>query len=324
MVKTVRIDRTGGPEVMQLVDMALPDPGPGQVRMRNLAIGFNFIDTYLRSGLYPLKLPSGLGGEAAGLVEAVGSDVVGLKEGDRVATIIAAPGAYAEAWNVDAAQLVRLPDDIDDETAAAAMLKGMTAEYLLRRTYRVSPGETILFHAAAGGVGLIACQWARHLGATVIGTVGSEAKMATAMDHGCHHVIVTSKEDVAEKVRKLTGGKGVPVVYDSVGKDTWEASLNCLSPRGLMVSFGNASGPVDNVNLSILAAKGSLYVTRPGINAYISDRQERDSAVEALFDVIRNGHVRIEIHQRYGLDEIVRLHRDAEGRKTTGSTVILP
>jgi NADPH2:quinone reductase len=324
MVKAVIIDRQGPPEVMELRDVPLAAPGPGQVVMRNTAIGFNFLDTYQRGGLYPMKTPSGMGSEAAGVVEVVGPDVTGLREGDRVATITGGLGAYAEAWVVPADGLVKLPDDISDMVAAASMLKGLTAEYLVRRTYKVMPGDTILFHAAAGGVGLIACQWAKHLGATIIGTVGSEAKIATAREHGCDHVLVTGRDDIVARVRDLTGGKGVPVVYDSVGKDTWEASLDCLRPRGLMVSFGNASGPVTGVALGLLAAKGSLYVTRPGINAYIADPGERDEAVAALFDVIRKGIVRIEINQTYPLGDIVQLHRDAEGRKHTGSTVILP
>ena len=324
MVKAVIIDRQGPPEVMELRDVPLAAPGPGQVVMRNTAIGFNFLDTYQRGGLYPMKTPSGMGSEAAGVVEVVGPDVTGLREGDRVATITGGLGAYAEAWVVPADGLVKLPDDISDMVAAASMLKGLTAEYLVRRTYKVMPGDTILFHAAAGGVGLIACQWAKHLGATIIGTVGSEAKIATAREHGCDHVLVTGRDDIVARVRDLTGGKGVPAVYDSVGKDTWEASLDCLRPRGLMVSFGNASGPVTGVALGLLAAKGSLYVTRPGINAYIADPGERDEAVAALFDVIRRGIVRIEINQTYPLSDIVQLHRDAEGRKHTGSTVILP
>ena len=324
MVKAVIIDRQGPPEVMELRDVPLAAPGPGQVVMRNTAIGFNFLDTYQRGGLYPMKTPSGMGSEAAGVVEAVGPGVAGLREGDRVATITGGLGAYAEAWVVPADGLVKLPDDISDTVAAASMLKGLTAEYLVRRTYKVAPGDTILFHAAAGGVGLIACQWAKHLGATIIGTVGSEAKIATAREHGCDHVLVTGRDDIVARVRDLTGGKGVPVVYDSVGKDTWEASLDCLRPRGLMVSFGNASGAVTGVALGLLAAKGSLYVTRPGINAYIADPRERDDAVAALFDVIRKGIVRIEINQTYPLSDIVQLHRDAEGRKHTGSTVILP
>ena len=324
MVKAVIIHRQGPPEVMELRDVPLAAPGPGQVIMRNTAIGFNFLDTYQRGGLYPMKTPSGMGSEAAGVIEAVGPGVAGLREGDRVATITGGLGAYAEAWVVPADGLVKLPDDISDTVAAASMLKGLTAEYLVRRTYKVAPGDTILFHAAAGGVGLIACQWAKHLGATIIGTVGSEAKIATAREHGCDHVLVTGRDDIVARVRDLTGGKGVPVVYDSVGKDTWEASLDCLRPRGLMVSFGNASGAVTGVALGLLAAKGSLYVTRPGINAYIADPGERDEAVAALFDVIRKGIVRIEINQTYPLSDIVQLHRDAEGRKHTGSTVILP
>lgn len=324
MVKAVIIERQGPPEVMELRDVALAAPGPGQVVMCNTAIGFNFLDTYQRGGLYPMKTPMGMGSEAAGVVEAVGPGVTSLRPGDRVATITGGLGAYAEKWIVPADGLVKLPDDIPETVAAASMLKGLTAEYLLRRTYAVQPGDTILFHAAAGGVGLIACQWAKHLGATVIGTVGSEAKVATARDHGCDHVLVTGRDDIPARVRELTGGKGVPVVYNSVGKDTWEASLDCLRPRGLMVSFGNASGAVAGVNLGILAARGSLYVTRPGINAYIADPKEREELRRRAAEVIRNGAVRIEINQTYRLDDIVQLHRDAEDRKHTGSTVILP
>jgi NADPH2:quinone reductase len=324
MVKAVVIDRQGPPEVMELRELTLGEPGPGEVVMRNVAIGFNFLDTYQRGGVYPMPMPARMGNEAAGIVEAVGPGVTDVRIGDRVATISGGQGAYAEKWIVPADSLLRLPADITFETAAASLLKGLTAEYLLRRTYAVQPGDTVLFHAAAGGVGLIACQWARHLGATVIGSVGSEAKTATAHEHGCHHVLVLGRDDIPARVRALTGGRGVPVVYDSIGKDTWEMSLDCLRPRGLMVSFGNASGPVTGVNLGILAAKGSLYVTRPGINAYIADPGERETAVSALFDVIRKGAVRIEINQTYRLDDIVQLHRDAEDRKHTGSTVILP
>lgn len=309
---------------MQLRDVELGEPGPGQVLMRNAAIGFNFLDTYQRGGVYPIALPSRMGNEAAGIVEAVGEGVTNVRIGGRVATISAGMGAYAEKWVVPAEGLLELPADITFEVAAASLLKGLTAEYLLRRTYAVKPGDTILFHAAAGGVGLIACQWAKHLGATVIGTVGSAAKADIARAHGCDHVLITGQDDIPARVRALSGGKGVPVVYDSIGKDTWEASLDCLMPRGLMVSFGNASGAVTGVDLGILAAKGSLYVTRPGINAYMADPAERESAVAALFDVIRQRAVRIEINQTYRLGDIVQLHRDAEGRKHTGSTVILP
>jgi NADPH2:quinone reductase len=324
VVKAVVIDRQGPPEVMELREVELDEPGPGQVVMRNAAIGFNFLDTYQRGGVYPLQTPARMGNEAAGIVEAVGPGVSDFRIGDRVATISGGLGAYAEKWVVPADGLLKLPADLGFDIAAASLLKGLTAEYLLRRTYEVKPGDTILFHAAAGGVGLIACQWAKYLGATVIGTVGSEAKVEAAKAHGCDHVLITGRDDIPARVRELTGGRGVPVVYDSIGKDMWEASLDCLRPRGLMVSFGNASGPVTGVNLGILAAKGSLYVTRPGINAYMADPREREEAVAALFDVIRKGAVRIEINQTYKLSDIVQLHRDAEGRKHTGSTVILP
>ena len=263
MTKAVRIEKTGGPEVMQLVDVDLPKPEPGEVRIRHTAIGLNYIDTYHRSGLYPVKLPSGLGQEAAGVVEELGQGVTTLKVGDRVAYGNGPIGAYAQARNIPASRVVKIPDAISDETAAGMMLKGMTVRYLLRATYKVKAGETILLHAAAGGVGLIASQWAKALGATVIGTVGSEAKMEIAKAHGCAHVINSSTENVVARVKEITGGKGVPVVYDGVGQATFMTSLDCLSPRGLLVSFGNASGPVEGVSLGILASKGSLYVTRP-------------------------------------------------------------
>ena len=323
-MKAIRIERHGDPEVMQLVDSDLPPPGPGEVRIRHTAIGLNFIDTYHRSGLYALKLPSGLGLEAAGVVEAAGEGVRNLKPGDRVAYGNGPLGAYAQARNAPANRVSKIPDGISDETAAAMMLKGMTVRYLLRETYRVEPGDTILIHAAAGGVGSIACQWAKALGATVIGTAGTEEKAELARGHGCDHVIVYSREDVAARVRELTGGKGVPVVYDGVGQSTLMTSLDSLRPRGLLVSFGNASGPVEGFNLGILAAKGSLYVTRPTLASYVADDAALQANAKELFDMVASGKVRIEVKQRYPLSEVVAAHRDLGGRKTTGSTVLLP
>jgi NADPH:quinone reductase len=323
-MKTIRIEKTGGPEVMQLVDADLPPPGPGEVRIRHTAIGLNYIDTYHRSGLYPLKLPSGVGLEAAGEVEAVGEGVTQLKVGDRVAYGNGPIGAYSEARNAPANRVSKIPDGISDETAAAMMLKGMTVRYLLRETYKVASGETILIHAAAGGVGLIACQWANALGATVIGTVGSEQKAELARAHGCKHVIDYTKEDVPARVRELTGGKGVPVVYDGVGQDTLMISLDCLRPRGLLVSFGNASGPVKSFDIGILSAKGSLYLTRPTLATYVADDADLQANAGELFDMVKSGKVKIEVNQRYPLSEVVQAHRDLAARKTTGSTVLVP
>jgi NADPH:quinone reductase len=323
-MKTIRIEKTGGPEVMQLVDADLPPPGSGEVRIRHTAIGLNYIDTYHRSGLYPVKLPSGVGLEAAGEVEAVGEGVTQLKVGDRVAYGNGPIGAYSEARNAPANRVSKIPDGISDETAAAMMLKGMTVRYLLRQTYKVAPGETILVHAAAGGVGLIACQWANALGATVIGTVGSEEKAELARAHGCKHVILYSKEDVPGRVRELTGGKGVPVVYDGVGQDTLMISLDCLRPRGLLVSFGNASGPVKSFDIGILSTKGSLYLTRPTLVTYVADDADLQANASELFDMVKSGKVKIEVNQRYPLSEVVQAHRDLAARKTTGSTVLVP
>lgn len=323
-MKAIRIERTGGPEVMQLVDVDLPPPGPGEVRIRHTAIGLNFIDTYHRSGLYPVKLPAGLGLEAAGVVEETGEGVSNLKPGDRVAYGNGPLGAYSEARNAPANRVSKLPNGISDETAAAMMLKGMTVRYLLRETYKVSPGDTILIHAAAGGVGLIACQWAKALGATVIGTAGSKDKAGLARAHGCDHVILYKDEDVPARVRELTGGKGVPVVYDGVGKDTLMASLDSLKPRGLLVSFGNASGPVDKFDVGLLASKGSLYITRPTLGSYVANDAELQANAKDLFDVVESGKVKIEVNQTYRLSEVVQAHRDLASRKTTGSTVLLP
>ena len=323
MVQAVRIHETGGPEVMVLEDQVLAAPGPGMVTVGNRAIGLNYIDTYHRSGTYPLPLPTGLGLEGAGVVEAVGEGV-DLKVGDRVAYCSAGFGAYAEALNLPAMRLVRIPEGIDFEQAAALMLKGQTTEYLLQRTYQLKPGETCLFHAAAGGVGLVFGQWANSLGATVIGTVGSEEKAALAMNHGYHHVINYRTENVLERLLEITGGEKLPVVYDGVGRDTFEISLDCLRPRGLMVSFGNASGLPDPLDLQTLSARGSLYVTRPTLMTYTATTEELRKSSADLFARVQAGQVRVEIGQRYALAEIQQAHRDLEGRRTTGSTVILP
>ena len=323
MTHAIRFHAHGGPEVLQWEEVSLAPPGPGEARIRHTAVGLNFVDTYVRSGLYPAALPSGLGGEAAGLVEAVGDGVEDLAPGDRVAYGNAPLGAYAEARIIPADRLVKLPDAIDDRTAAAMMLKGLTAQYLLRQTYAVKKGDTILCHAAAGGVGLILCQWAKHLGATVIGTASSDEKAALARAHGCDHPIVYTREDFVARVAEITKGAKVPVVYDSVGKDTFMRSLDCLAPRGLMVSFGNASGAVESFNLGVLATKGSLYVTRPTLATHVAKREALVAMAGELFDVVRSGAVKIEIRQTYPLRDVARAHRDLEGRRTTGSTVLV-
>ncbi len=323
MPHAIRINQNGGPEQLQWVEVTVGDPGPGEVRVRNTAIGLNYIDTYHRSGLYPLPLPLILGSEGAGVVEAVGPKVKDFKVGDRVA--YAQPiGAYAEVLLRPAGRLVKIPAGVKDETAAAMMLKGMTAWYLCRRTYRVKKGDTIVVQAAAGGVGQILCQWSKHLGATVIGTVGSDEKIALAKKAGCKHVVVMSREKLSERVKEITKGKGVPVVYDGVGKDTFMESLDCLAPLGLMASFGNASGAVPPVNIGILAQKGSLYLTRPTLVNYTSSREDLLTAARELFAVVKKGAVKIAINQRYPLREAAQAHRDLEARKTTGSTVLLP
>jgi NADPH2:quinone reductase len=324
MPKAIRITETGGPEVMRWEDVAVGAPGEGQARIRHTAVGVNYIDTYHRSGLYPLPLPTGLGSEAAGVVEAVGPGVTVVKPGDRVAYAGGGPGSYAEARVLPAGVLVRIPEGVTDQTAAAVMLKGMTSQYLIRRTYAVKPGETVLFHAAAGGVGLIACQWLKALGATVIGTVGSDEKAAIARAHGCDHVIVSTREDIAARVREITGGAGVPVVYDSVGKDTFLASLDCLKPLGLMVSFGNASGKVTPFDIGILSQKGSLYLTRPTLATYTATRADLEATARDVFDVIRAGKVKVEIRHTYPLAEAAQVHRNLEGRRTVGSIVMIP
>jgi len=323
MVKAVIIERTGGPEVMALAEVALGPPGPGMVRVANRAIGLNYIDTYHRSGLYPLPLPTGIGLEGAGVVEAVGPGV-DLVEGDRVAYCSAGFGAYAEALNLPAARLVKIPGGIDFEQAAAVLLKGQTVEYLLQRTRPLKRGETCLFHAAAGGVGLLFGQWARSIGAEVIGTVSTPEKAAAALAHGYAQVINYRTEDVVQRVLEITGGRKLPVVYDGVGRDTFDISLDCLAPRGLMVSFGNASGPPAPLDLQTLTQKGSLYVTRPTMATYTATTAELEQSSRDVFAKVLKGDIRIEINQRYRLAEVRQAHRDLEGRKTTGSTVLLP
>ena len=323
MIMAIRIHETGGPEALRWEGVEVGHPGSGEARLRHTGVGLNFIDTYHRAGLYPLALPAVLGSEGAGVVEEIGPDVTEAKPGDRVA--YAGPiGAYAQARLIRADRLVPLPADISDRAAAAMMLKGMTAQYLLRRTCRVEPGDLVLVHAAAGGVGLIACQWAKHLGATVIGTVSTEEKAALAREHGCDHTIVASREEFVARVREITGGRGVRVVYDSVGKDTFEGSLDCLQPLGMMVSYGNSSGPVPPFSPLVLAAKGSLFLTRPTLMTYTARREDLLATAAELFEVVRSGAVRIEIRQTYPLAEAAQAHRDLEARSTTGSTVLLP
>jgi NADPH2:quinone reductase len=322
--RAVRIQATGGPEVMKFEDVEVPSPGAGEVTIRQKAIGLNFIDVYFRTGLYPNPLPSGLGFEGSGVVAAVGPGVTHVKVGDRVAYGQGPLGAYATARTMPALQVVKLPAAISFEQGAAMMLKGLTVQYLFRQTYRLQGGETILFHAAAGGVGLIACQWAKALGVKLIGTVGSSEKAALAKQHGAWQTIDYSKEDIAKRVAELTGGSKVPVVYDGVGKDTWEASLDSLQPRGLMVSFGNASGPVAGVNLGILASKGSLYVTRPTLGTHVATRAKLEAAAKELFAMVTSGKIRIDIDRTYPLADVARAHEDLAGRKTTGAIVLLP
>jgi NADPH2:quinone reductase len=324
MPRAIRLHRAGGPEVLQWEEVEVGEPGEGQARVRHTAVGVNFIDTYHRSGLYPLPLPTGLGSEGAGVVEAVGPRVTHVKPGDRVAYAGGPPGSYAEARLMPADRLVKLPEGISDQQAAAMMLKGMTVQYLIRRTYRVQPGDTVLFHAAAGGVGLIACQWLKALGATVIGTVGSDEKAHLARAHGCDHAIVYTREDFPKRVREVTGGQGLPVVYDSVGKSTFQGSLDCLRPLGLMVSFGNASGPVPPFEPSLLTQKGSLYLTRPTLATYTASRADLEATAKDLFDVVLSGKVKIAINHTDALRDAQQVHRDLEGRKTTGSVVMLP
>ena len=324
MAKAIRFHKTGGPEVLQFEDIDVGEPGAGQVRIRQTAIGVNFLDTYHRSGLYPMPLPSGLGSEGAGIVDAVGPGVTGLKNGDRVAYTGNPVGSYADSRLYPADRLVLVPSGISDQQAASMMLKGMTVQYLIFRTFKLKAGDTILWHAAAGGVGLIACQWLKALGVIVIGTVGSDEKATLAKKAGCTHVINYSTENFTQRVKEITGGKGVPAVYDSVGKTTWEGSLDCLQARGMMVSFGNASGAVAPVNIGILAAKGSLYLTRPSLVHYIATRADLEETAKSLFDIVASGKVKIEVGGTYKLADAAQAHRDLEGRKTTGSVILVP
>ncbi|WP_343728857.1 quinone oxidoreductase [Duganella sp.] len=324
MVKAIRMSRTGGPEVMELVEVDLPPPGPGEVRMRHAAIGLNYIDVYHRTGLYPQPLPGALGVEGAGVVEEVGEGVTGFQPGDRVAYGGRPLGAYAEARNIPASQILLLPKQIEFDTAAAMMLQGLTVQYLFHRTVPLKAGDTVLFHAAAGGVGLIACQWARVMGVNLIGTVGSDEKAALAIENGATHVINYNKENFTERVKQLTDGKGVSVVYDSIGKDTFTGSLDCLQPLGMMVSFGNASGPVPPFGLNELASRGSLFITRPSLMAYMAKREDLEASAKSLFGVVSSGEVKIDIRQRYALADVRQAHIDLEARKTTGSSILLP
>ena len=324
MVKAIRMSRTGGPEVMEYVDVEVGAPGPGEATVRHEAIGLNFIDVYFRTGLYPQPLPGGLGQEGAGVVEAVGEGVSHVRVGDRVAYAGRPNGAYAQARNMPASLLVKLPDSIGSDTAAAMMLQGMTVQYLFHSAAPLKAGDTILFHAAAGGVGLIACQWARALGVNLIGTAGSDEKVALALQHGAAHAINYNTENFTERVREITGGKGVSTVFDSIGKDTFIGSLDCLRPRGMMVSFGNASGQVANFSLGELASRGSLFLTRPALGNYTATRADLEACAQSLFDVVARGDVKIEIKQRYNLADVGQAHRDLEARRTTGSTILLP
>ena len=324
MTTAIRFHETGGPEVLRSDSIELPPPAPGEARIRHYAIGLNFIDIYQRNGLYKVPLPAIAGNEGAGVVEAVGADVDWLQPGDRVAYGGGPLGAYCTERNIPAARLCKLPDAIDFEQAAAMMLKGMTVQYLIRRTYPVQPGDTVLFHAAAGGVGLIACQWLRALGARVVGTAGSDEKCALAVAHGAEVCINYRTENFVERVRDLTSGKGVRVVYDSVGKDTFLGSLDCLQPLGLMVSFGNASGPVPPFEIGQLANKGSLFLTRPTLGSYTANREDLEATANDLFEAVASGTVRIDIGYRYPLAEAAQAHRDMEARTTTGAAILLP
>jgi NADPH2:quinone reductase len=325
MSHAIRFHKTGGPEVLQWEDVPVGDPGPNEARVAHKAIGVNYIDTYHRTGLYPMPMPSGIGLEAAGVVEAVGPGVTEVKAGDRVAYCNGPLGSYSEKRVMPADRLVKLPDGISFEQGASMMLQGLTVQYLLRRLLVVpQPGDTILWHAAAGGVGLIACQWAKALGVDVIGTVSSEEKAKLARDHGCTHTVIYTKEDFVARVNEITGGKKVPVAYDSVGKDTFMKTLDCIRPRGLMVLFGNASGPVDALNTGLLAAKGSLYVTRPTLASYALKREDLVAASQDLFEQVLAGRVKVGPRQSYALKNAAQAHRDLESRKTTGSTILVP
>ena len=324
MTSIVRIYETGDPDVMRFEDASIADPGPGEIRLEQRAIGLNYIDVYHRNGLYPLsEFPAVIGMEGAGVVDAVGEGVRDVQPGDRVA-YAGVLGGYAEKRLIPADRVVPLPDGISFEQAAGMMLQGMTVQYLIRRTYRVKPGDTVLFHAAAGGVGLLACQWLRHLGATVIGTVGSAEKAELARANGCQHTINYREEDFTQRVRELTDGEGVPVVYDSIGKDTFMGSLDCLAPLGMMVSFGNASGPVPPFDPGLLAQRGSLFFTRPSVMTYTAKREDLLATAEELFEVVLNGAVQISVNQRYPLKDVAKAHRDLEARRTTGSTILVP
>lgn len=324
MTNGIIIEKTGGPEVLQWRGVRLEKPDEGQVRIRHTAVGLNYIDTYQRSGLYPVPVPGSIGQEAAGIVEAVGAGVSHIKVGDRVAYAGGPPGAYAEARVMPGAPLVKVPDGVSDQQAAAVLLKGMTVQFLIRRTFKVQAGQTVLWHAAAGGVGLIACQWLKALGVTVIGTVSSEEKAALARANGCTHTIIYTRENFLERVRELTNGAGVPVVYDSVGKVTWDDSLSCLQPFGLMVSFGNTSGPVTAVNIGQLAAKGSLFVTRPRLVTYTAKPADLQATAADLFDALASGKVKAEISQAFALKDVAEAHRALEAGKTVGSSILLP
>jgi len=324
MPHAIRFHKTGGPEVLQWEEVAVGDPGPNEARIAHKAIGLNYIDTYHRTGLYPMPMPSGLGLEAAGIVEAVGPGVTELKAGDRVAYCNGPIGAYAEKKIHPVERLVKIPDGISFEQAACMMLQGLTVQYLFRRTYPLKAGETILFHAAAGGVGLIACQWAKALGVHMIGTVSSDEKAKLATENGCEHIVIYTREDFVARTKEITGGKGVPVVYDGVGKDTFMKSLDCLQPRGMMVSFGNASGAVEPLNLGILSAKGSLYVTRPTLITHTTPRSALVAAADELFGHVLAGRIKINPRQSYPLKDAAQAHRDLEARKTTGSTILVP
>ncbi len=324
MPTTVRFHEKGGPEVLRVEDLPVGAPGQNEVRVRHTAIGVNFIDTYHRTGLYPLPLPSGIGVEGAGVVEAVGPGVKHFREGDRVAYAGGAPGSYSQVRVMAADRLVKIPKDIPDRQAAGMMLKGMTVQYLVRRTYPVRKGDTVLVHAAAGGVGLIACQWLRALGVKVIGTVGSDEKAKLAKAHGCHHPIVYTREDFVARVKEITKGAGVPVVFDAVGKSTFQGSLDCLRPRGVMVTFGNASGAVPPVDLLQLSQRGSLFITRPTLAHYTGTREELEATARDVFRMVRSGKVKIEVASTYPLAEAAQAHRDLEARKTTGSVVLIP
>ena len=324
MAKAIRIERNGGPEVMQYVDVEVGAPGPDEVQVRHTAIGINYIDVYDRTGLYPMALPGSLGREAAGVVLAVGKKAKGFRKGDRVAYVHTAPGTYCEVRNVPAARLVKVPKAISDEQAAAMMLKGLTAQYLLRRTYKVKRGDWVLVHAAAGGVGLILSQWARALGAKVIGVVGSDDKAKLAKKHGCHHVLISGRDDLVAAVKKLTKNAGVAVVYDSVGADTFFPSLDSLAPLGMMVTYGNASGPVPPFSPLELSKRGSLFLTRPSLFAYIAKRSDLDAMARDLFKAVSSRKVKIVVGQRYPLRDVAKAHGDLEGRRTTGSSVLIP